>query len=256
MRGLTSLLGLLILLRMLPLPIKLAYSFSPSNINNSSRHQTRVTTKHSTQLFGTIRFIGSAKAQHSTPPINTNGENKSLSTFLTTSASTPSLLGTEISRCTKINNNEEGSSGVEVWECRQAPVGWFGMTIEPVFINQIEKNPDEESVIISIIDARTEVEQGGRLGNTFVSAMKRSKFEGRNIVTWKEADNTTTDQIYALEGSLTLTLTINLPPYLPTPPGFNTIGSTIVERTCKDRLRLSLRTLSEAYMEWTDLESN
>lgn len=243
------------LILVLLIPIQLAHSLLPSNSNAADiflhRGSHTRTSKRSTQLFGTIRFVGTATAQHSTPPISTNDENKSLSTFLTTSASTPSLLGTEITRCRKI----DWESGREVWECRQASVGWFGMTIAPVFINQIEKYPDEESVVISIIDARTEVEQGGRLGNTFVSAMKRSKFEGRNIVTWKEQDNSTSDQIYALEGSLTLTLTINLPPFLPLPPGFNTIGSKIVERTCTDRLKLSLRNLSDAYYEWTDLDN-
>lgn len=232
-------------------PIDLVLGFSPPNttyVLSDRSHKT------STRLFGTIRFVGTANAQHFTPPIDSNGENKSLTAFLTTSSdSIASLLGTEISRCRKIEDKEE-SGMTDVWECRQATVGWFGMKISPVFISQIEKNPAEETVIISIIDAMTEVEDGGRFGNTFVSAMKRSKFEGRNIVTWKEDDNTA-DQIYSLEGSLTLTLTINLPPFLPMPPGFGTIGSKIVERTCRDRLKLSLQNVSDAYIQWTTLDN-
>jgi len=239
----------LTVLLVLSIPIKPANCFSSSNAANVILGRSHL-NKHSTQLFWKIRFVGTANARHSTPPINNNDENKSLSTFLSTSASIPPLLGTEISRCRKINEE----SDKEVWECRQATVTWFGMTIAPVFINQIEKKTDEESIIISIIDARTEVEKGGRLGNTFVSAMKRSKFEGRNVVTWNEHDNTTGDQIFALEGSLTLTITIDLPPFLPLPPGFNTIGSKIVERTCSDRLKLSLQNLSDAYLQWTDLD--
>ena len=240
MNSLTMKASLIVLLVLLT-PIK------PANCFSCRSHLS----KHSTQLFGTIRFVGSANARHSTPPINNcNDENKSLSTFLSTSASVPALLGTEISRCRKIDEESE----MEVWECRQATVAWFGMTIAPVFINQIEKKTDEESVIISIIDARTEVEKGGRLGNTFISAMKRSKFEGRNVVTWKERDTTSSDQIFALEGSLTLTLTIDLPPFLPLPPGFNIVGSKIVERTCSDRLKLSLQNLSDAYLHWTDTD--
>ena len=46
--------------------------------------------------------------------------------------------------------------------------------------------------------------------------MKKSKFEGRNAVSWTEqTTNDDTAMSYNIEGSLHLTLTIDLPGYLP-----------------------------------------
>jgi len=90
------------------------------------------------------------------------------------------------------------------------------------YILRIEKNEDEDTgkVIVSIIEAQTEVENGGRLGNTLATAMKKSNFEGRNAVSWTEQttnDDDTAMKSYNIEGSLQLTLTIDLPRYLPIP---------------------------------------
>lgn len=83
---------------------------------------------------------------------------------------------------------------------------------------RIEKNEDTGKVVVSIIEAQTEVENGGRLGNTLANVMKKSQFEGRNAVSWTE-QNTNDDAMksYNIEGSLQLTLTIDLPGYLPLP---------------------------------------
>ena len=180
----------------------------------------RGTSPSETQLFGTIRFVGDASARLETPSttLGDQDEDNSLSAFLTSSASDGVLLGAKkgagaISECTKMD--ADGGSG-ELWECRQASIDWFGMTLTPVFTNRIEKNESSQNVVISIIDAQTEVQQGGRLGNTLASAMKRSEFEGRNAVSWTENGSS---QSYTLDGNLKLTLTINLPPFLPLPPG-------------------------------------
>jgi hypothetical protein len=103
-------------------------------------------------------------------------------------------------------------------------------------------------VVVSIIDARTEVgtevKQGGRLGNVLASAMQRSTFAGRNAITWREhsvaSDTAGGARSCDLEGNLKLTLTITLPPFLPLPLGFNTIGSKIVERTRTFKTELML----------------
>mmetsp|Transcript_9544 Transcript_9544/g.21527 ORF Transcript_9544/g.21527 Transcript_9544/m.21527 type:complete len:253 (-) Transcript_9544:2019-2777(-) len=233
--------------------VPLVASFVPSNTGNT-RH-----SNSSTSLFGTIRFVGTANARLSTPPIIANDpdEDKSLSIFLTTSASDPVLLGTEgnADRAQRIDDNQ--SSSGELWEVKQGSVGWFGMTLVPIFVNQIEKNPAENpasgNVVISIIDAKTEIEQGGRFGNKLASVMKKSIFEGRNVVAWRQNDDASSDAdalSYALEGDLKLTIEINLPPYLPIPPGFNAIGSKIVQRTCKVRLQQNLSDISDAYSFW------
>lgn len=226
-------------------------SFAPSKTGNL-RH---------THLFGTIRFVGNANARLDTPPIIITGdqdEDRSFSKFLASSASDPILLGAKkdakgaISQCERIDSGDDESAG-ELWECKQASVGWFGMTLVPIFVNRIEKNLPRGDLVISIIDAKTEVQSGGRVGNTLASAMKRSQFEGRNAIAWKKRNDGSTDdgpQSYALDGNLKLTLTITLPPFLPIPPGFNTIGSKIVERTCKERLQQNLSDISNAYLIW------
>ena len=148
-----------------------------------------------------------------------------------------------------------------MWECRQSNIDWFGMTLVPIFTNVIERSESTThtsscsgTVVISIIDAKTEVQNGGRLGGTLASAMKRSVFEGRYVVFWREEHGSHESRRYTLEGDIELGLTINLPPLLPLPPGFNSIGSRIVERTCRDRLRQNLRDVSEAYVDWVYLQ--
>jgi len=89
------------------------------------------------------------------------------------------------------------------------------------YILRIEKtDEDTGKVVVSIIEAQTEVENGGRLGNTLANTMKKSQFEGRNAVSWTEQnaiDDDTAMKSYNIEGSLQLTLTIDLPSFLPIP---------------------------------------
>lgn len=200
-------------------------------------------TKTSTSLAGTIRFVGRASATASGNAIPSNddeGDNKSLSKFLSTNASNTILLGTDNTKLI----------GDAVYECTQGSVAWFGLTLIPIFVNRIDRGTassgslEEGKVTTSIVEARTEV-IGGGLGNALASAMKRSEFEGRTIVSWKEGKSS-----YDIEADLELTLTIKLPRILPLPPGFNAIGSKIVERTCKERLKKNVLDIKAAYMEW------
>ena len=223
-----------------------SFSANPGLASQSAKR--RVST--STSLGATIRFVGNASARLNTPSIVVDDQagDKSLPEFFTTSESDVILLGT---RETRLLEGGSGGDG-ELWECRQANVDWFGMQLTPIFTNRIEKNLSRGNVVSSIIDARTDVQQGGRLGNTLASAMKRSVFEGRNVVSWSERGDVSGDDAlgYTLEGDLKLTLTINLPPLLPLPPGFNAIGSKIVERTCRQRLQQNLNDISDAYLVW------
>eukprot|EP00804_Cyclotella_cryptica_P006813 CCRYP_010945-RA/>CCRYP_010945-RA protein AED:0.13 eAED:0.11 QI:0/-1/0/1/-1/1/1/0/243 len=236
--------------------------------------------KITTSLFGTIRFKGNAKADltASVPPRGLHGDesditnyNRTLTSFLSSSDSDAILLGMKdgsaggIAQVRKIETQSPASPSVlersrgnsVTWECRQSKIEWFGMTLVPIFTNVIERSestthPSSGSgtVVISIIDAKTEVQNGGRLGGTLASAMKRSVFEGRYIVFWREEHGEHESMRYTLEGDIELSLTINLPPFVPLPPGFNSIGSRIVERTCRDRLRQNLRDVSDAYVDW------
>jgi hypothetical protein len=246
--------------------ITIVSSFESSSTNNNGRF-SRITKQLSRRhrafvLGGTIKFVGNANARLSIPSptisINNNVDDKndkenrkSLSKFLTSPASDTVLLG-KTSTCTRIEdekstNQDEGEGG-ELWECRQASVSFFGMQISPVFTNRLERSTTMNEVTITLLDSTSEVE-GGRLGNTLASVMKKSKFEGRNTITWKEVG--VQQEEFLLEGKLNLTLTITLPPFLPLPPGFNAIGSKIVERTCAERLKQNLVEVSDAYQLWT-----
>lgn len=232
----------------------LAIALASTNVASSfeSFNSRSLRTPRSRPLFGTIKFVGTANALLSIPPpIITGDEDKSLSKFLSSPSSDTALLGRGTLTIMDGGGDSTGEGGL-LWECRQASVRWFGMEVAPIFINRIDKNPSEKTVVVSIIDARTEVEQGGRLGNVLASAMQRSTFSGRNAITWKEYASDTAGGARScdLEGNLKLTLTITLPPFLPLPPGFNTIGSKIVERTCTERLRQNLSELSDAYLIW------
>ena len=206
-------------------------------------------TKTSTSLAGTIRFVGKASTSVSGDAIllsnNDEGNYKSLSNFLSSDASNKILLGTE-----NIKLISSAAAGDAIYECTQGSVAWFGLTLIPIFINRIDRctsgSQEEGKVTTSIEEARTEV-QGGGLGNALASAMKRSVFEGRTIVSWKEGKSS-----YHIEGDLVLNLTIKLPRILPLPPGFNAIGSKIVERTCRERLKQNLVDIEAAYIEWAE----
>jgi len=268
-------------------PLSVAFISTSSNRSIPSNHYNardgiheRITHKISSSLFGTIRFKGNAKADltASVPSLGLHGDesdttnfNKTLTSFLSSSDSDAILLGMKggsdggIAQVRKIQIQSPSSSYVlernrgnsVTWECRQSNIEWFGMTLVPIFTNVIERSestthPSSSSgtVVISIIDAKTEVQNGGRLGGTLASAMKRSVFEGRYVVFWREEHGEHENRSYTLEGDIELDLTINLPPLVPLPPGFNSIGSRIVERTCRDRLRQNLRDVSEAYVDW------
>ena len=202
-------------------------------------------TKTSTSLAGTIRFVGKANASVSGDAIRIVEEDndKTLDKFLLSDVSNRVFLGTSNTKL--ISSASAGDDAI--YECIQGGVEWFGLTVIPVFVNRISRGPSK--VTTSIEEARTDI-KGGGLGTALASAMKRSDFEGRTIVTWKE-----TTSAFQIDGDLVLTLTIRLPRFLPLPPGFNAIGSKIVERTCRERLKQSLLDTKSAYIEWAEMPS-
>ena len=202
---------------------------------------------------GTIRFVGIASASVRGDAILSNddeGNDKSLSKFLSSDESNKILLGTDNF------SSASTAAGDVIYECIQGSVAWFGLTLIPIFINRIERGAtagsfgsqeqEEGRVITSIEEARTDV-QGGGLGSALESAMKLSEFDGRTIVTWKEGKSS-----YHIEGDLVLNLTIKLPRILPLPPGFNAIGSKIFERICRERLQQNLLDTKAAYIQWAE----
>ena len=227
------------------LSLALLLATAASFVSPTSSSSRIYQTKTSTSLAGTIRFVGKASASASGDAILFNDDevdDKSLSKFLSSDASNRILLGTDDTKLI----------GDSIYECRQGSVAWFGLSLIPIFVNRIDRgtagsgSQEDGKVTTSIVEARTEV-SGGGLGNVLASAMKRSEFEGRTIVSWKEGKSS-----YQIEGDLVLNLTIKLPRILPLPPGFNAIGSKIVERTCKERLKQNLLDIKAAYIEWAE----
>ena len=94
-------------------------SFAPPNTGSAICRSRGVGSQSSTtSLYGTIRFVGNAKAAFNTPSIittNDQDEDVSLSKFLLSSASDPVLLGTSEYR----RMDGDGGEGGELWECRQ-----------------------------------------------------------------------------------------------------------------------------------------
>merc|ERR1711967_25054 len=104
-------------------------------------------------------------------------------------------------------------------------------------------------VSISIIEARTEVISGDRdsvRGRAVSKLMQKASFTGRNALSWERSAGIG----WILTARLTLTLVLPLPPFVPLPPGFNTIGSAIVQTTCRERATQNLLDVRDAYTTW------
>jgi hypothetical protein len=76
--------------------------------------------------------------------------------------------------------------------------------------------------------------------------MDQSKLYGGTVLSWHCVDATS----WLLSAKLDLTLHVPLPRLLPLPPGFNTLGSNIIKRTCRSRLVSNLEELKEQYAQW------
>jgi len=86
--------------------------------------------------------------------------------------------------------------------------------------------------------------------------MNKSTFQGGNTVTWKTKNSDHhhhhNNSGWTLTLSVSLTLIIDLPPFLPVPPCFNSIGSRIIKSTCRKRLDQLAIDMRDAYLEWAN----
>ena len=78
----------------------------------------------------------------------------------------------------------------ELWECKQAPVDWFSVSIVPVFREIIERPPSSSAVDVRVLDASIEIEGSqGRssiVGRAMEKVMSRASIEGLNAIRWSE----------------------------------------------------------------------
>lgn len=199
-----------------------------------------------TGLFGTLRFAGDAEITADIPP-----GGASLARFFASEAADPILVGVtnDSSTYRRLESDYGGDGTTTTLECRQKSLTDFlGLTLTPVLTSRITKSVDEGGLVVDILDARTEVSEG-RIGNTLRRLLERAKFVGSNRVSWTEHGGG-----YRLVARMDLLITVDLPPLLPLPPGFNSLGSRIVRSQSRGRLQESVDDIARAYREWSESE--
>jgi hypothetical protein len=144
-----------------------------------------------------------------------------------------------------------------LWDCPQPRIEFMGLDLQPTFVHKLHRQPNTV-IVVEVVDSRTDVLNPNNPANRAVgSLLGRAKFKGKSIIQ-AAAVSSTTDNIdieaCRLRVDLTLTLHVPLPPFVLIPPGFNSIGSTIVKRTGKSRTEQLLRDLKDAYFEWAEAE--
>lgn len=200
--------------------------------------------------MSTITFRGDASTNRLiTLPPNANHPSKSFPEWLRHETSDIALLGTtEASR-------KSDSDGRILWEVPQPPINWFGTNIKFSLINRIERLHHERMVSVSIIDTKmlsSSVLLDGRRRpvDLLFPIIEKSSFSGGTILSWKPVDRSS----WLLTANLQLTLNMPLSKFLLLPPGFNTVGSGIVTRTCASRLLGTLENLKDSYWQWASAQ--
>jgi hypothetical protein len=172
-------------------------SFAPTTL------PTRAVTSSNSKicLYGTISLAGdsSSKIQFEVDPTQPSFEE-----WLQSSASDRGLLGAKAAM-----QRPDGS-----WDCRQPGIAFFGLDLVPILVNKIDRTPT--AVIVSILQARTDILDGGRANLAVATIMEKSTFVGRSVIKTRTNGNT-----YSVSVDLSLTLEAPLPLFVLLPPGFN-----------------------------------
>jgi hypothetical protein len=217
------------------------------------------------RLGATLSWLGDAQASVEIPPTGTSSPtDPSLQEWLgTPAASDLALLGTPEPTPRRGGSGGDGST---VFECRQPVVDFLGLELQPVFLHEIDRRPPPPPetddgrggaatvVTVTILEARVEIPPSKpNLANRGVRRiMEQAQFQGRAVITAVPASGPRTNDPppLLLSVDLTLTLTVELPPYLPVPPGFNRIGSAIMRRAGTARSQQLLEDMKQHYENW------
>ena len=214
----------------------------------------------STSIFmATIKFQGDSSSQllFTTPIISSPP--RSLPEFLQDEESNMILLGGSSTQSLSKSNQHNNNKNKELWNVQQPPIAWFGTELVSTFVNEMDLSfsETEQKIIISVLDAQTQIKsRGSTRVQMMEKIMAQSSFSGTTVYKWKQQKSSSSTSSYLLKAELSLTLTVQLPRFLPLPPGFNRIGSTIVNRTCKTRIRQTLQDLNVAYLDWASTNSD
>lgn len=188
-----------------------------------------------TQLTADLSFQGDARSY-----LEFDAPVKHVQEWLETpSASDLTLLGS--------TNAFQQPNGL--WECQQPRIAFMGLDLQPCFIYDVQRQSTSAVVVVEVVDSRTDVlNDKGRAAQLVESLMGRAKFSGKSVIQVKE----TVSSHCRLEIDLTLRLHVPLPPFVPIPPGLNSIGSTLVKRTGSSRTGKLLEDLKRSYLEWAE----
>jgi hypothetical protein len=208
---------------------------------------TTASERSRSRLRATINFEGESSTSISVPPPISQGTERnssndnSLPDWMLSPESDEFFLGTQ-----DFKRRSDGN-----WDAFQASVDWFGLQLVPVFVIKLERSKPQQYVSSKIQQARSEIKSGrdSALGRLVAPVMEKSSFQGGNKVSWKKNQ---ASEGWILRADLSLTLSIPLPPFLPLPPGFNSIGSRIVKSTCKRRLETFVSDLQASYLDWAE----
>ena len=133
------------------------------------------------------------------------------------------------------------------WDCPQPKVEFLGLALLPVFVNGLARDPPTNTVTVTILEARTDIEKDSRANQVVANVLKQSQFMGKSVIRALEGSD---QGICQLDIDLSLTIQIPLPKFSFLPPGFNMIGNAIVARTGRSRTKQLLENLRDEYQAW------
>jgi hypothetical protein len=96
------------------------------------------------------------------------------------------------------------------WYCPQPKVKFLGLALLPVFINGLAQDPPTNTVTVTILEARTDIEKYSRANQVVANVMKQSQFTGKSVIWALEGSD---QGICQLEIDLSLTIQIPLPKF-------------------------------------------
>mmetsp|Transcript_8879 Transcript_8879/g.11158 ORF Transcript_8879/g.11158 Transcript_8879/m.11158 type:complete len:306 (-) Transcript_8879:453-1370(-) len=184
-------------------------------------------------------------------------------------SSNPHILGT--TNLVKVSK--------DTYDCIQPSISWFGVDLIPIFESQILREAPKHhptsatisstsstyQIKVKIKDSRTDFGNTSRESKTsklMKSLVEKCKFEGVNIVTCKSMDSTRSSSTsssssssprkWEITSELRLQMVLQLPNsrFFILPPGFKSIGSRIVKKTCEKRSKETLEELKKEYKNW------
>ena len=230
---------------------KLVQALASPSPSQGNKNTTIVRSKKGRQ----IDFSGSSSHQIQVKPEISQGTGRgcqSLPNWLASARSHPHLLGSD-----DVSQNGDGT-----YTSVLPALEFFGMELVPTFVQRIslQNNKNKEagvsgsnskdslSLNVSIEDSSVNASQSSRIGNLVERVMKTCSFQGSNELTCTPISGTNGEEYWELSSDFTLNMQFYLGSRLMVlPPGFNTIGSRIVERTVKKRVKDNLLQLAEKY---------